>query len=313
MSDSKLTFQDLLGIQPETSSSNEEVISFVAIIGCGVIGRGIAWTVSQAGIDVLVIEKDEASLQIAQERLSEAMDREIQRWAMTVSEKKSLLSRITWSTRIEDVEEADLIIEAVDENFELKCEIFRKISEIAKPNTILVSNTSTFSLSEIAKVTKNPGLVIGMHFQHPVQKVSLVELVRGLETTDETVNRAKLCASKIGKTAFEVFEYPGFITTRCIIPFINEAMYAYMEGIASAVDIDLALKLAYNLQIGPLELADTMGLDELLAVMDSLWKTLGEPRFRACPILRKLVREKKLGKKVGEGFFKYNADGKIML
>jgi len=312
MSDTRLTFQDLLGVQPETSSS-EEMINYVAIIGCGIIGRGIAWTVSQAGIDVLIIEKDEDSLQNAKDKLNEAMDREIQRWAMTVSEKKSLLSRITWSTNIQDVEEADLIIEAVDEIFELKCEIFRKISEISKPNTILVSNTSTFSLSEIAKVTKQPDLIIGMHFQHPVQKVALVELVRGLETSDETVNKVKLFSSRIGKTAVEVFEYPGFITTRCIIPFINEAMYAYMEGIASATDIDLALKLAYNLQVGPLELADTMGLDELLAVMDSLWKTLGEPRFRACPILRRLVREKKLGKKVGEGFFKYNADGKIMI
>jgi 3-hydroxybutyryl-CoA dehydrogenase len=168
------------------------------------------------------------------------------------------------------------------------------------------------SLTKIAETTNRPDKIIGMHFLNPVPKVPLVELVKCLHTSNETVEIAKNFASKIGKTPVEVYEYPGFITTRAIVPLLNEAMYILMEGVATAKDIDTAMKLGYNFPNGPLEMADIMGLDEVLTWMETLWKTLGEPRYRACPILRKLVRERKLGKKTGEGFYKYDENGKII-
>jgi 3-hydroxybutyryl-CoA dehydrogenase len=225
---------------------------------------------------------------------------------------KSILSRIKWTTDRSEIPECDLVIEAVDENYELKKQIFKELDEIAKPDTIFISNTSTLSLTKIAEVTKRPDKIIGMHFLNPVPKVPLVELVRALETSDRTVEIIKKFAARIGKTPVQVYEYPGFVTTRAIVPLLNEAMYILLEGIASAQDIDTAMKLGYNFKMGPLEMADTMGLDEVLAWMETLWHSLGEPRYRPCPILRKLVRERKLGKKTGEGFFKYDADGKII-
>lgn len=308
MNEEKLKLEDLLGAVPKREE--EERIEYVAIIGAGIMGQGIAQTVSSSGIDVLLIEKDGEHLQTAQESLSETMDREIARWAMTKSEKKSILSRIKWSTDIKEIQDCDLVIEAVDEDLELKKGVFRIIDEAAKPETIIVSNTSTLSLSKIAESTKRKDKIIGMHFLNPVPKVPLVELVKAIETSEDTLKIAKLFAARIGKTPVEVYEYPGFVTTRAIVPLLNEAMYILMEGVATAEGIDTAMKLGYNFPMGPLEMADAMGLDEVLAWMETLWKTLGEPRYRACPILRKLVREKKLGRKTGEGFYKYNGDGK---
>jgi 3-hydroxybutyryl-CoA dehydrogenase len=238
------------------------------------------------------------------------MKREISRWAMTESEMKSILGRIKWSTNIEEIAECDLMIEAVDENFQLKRLLFSKMDELAGPDTILVSNTSTLSLTKIAEVTNRKDKIIGMHFLNPVPKVPMVEVVKALETSEKTVAIMKSFAAKIGKTPVEVYEYPGFVTTRAIVPLLNEAMHILLEGVASANDIDTAMKLGYDFKIGPLEMADSMGLDEVLMWMEQLWGTLGEPRYRPCPILRKLVRERKLGRKTGEGFFKYDEDGK---
>ncbi len=289
-----------------------EGINTVAIIGAGIMGQGIAQTIASSGFEAMLVERDEETLRLAQESLSDSIDREIKRWAMTASEKKAIMSRIKWATDIKDVADFDLIIEAVDEDFDLKVSIFKKLDAIASPHTIFVSNTSTLSLTKIAESTKRSDKIIGMHFLQPVPKIPLVELVKGLETSNETVKAIKIFAKKIGKTAIEVYEYPGFVTTRAIVPLLNEAMYILLEGIAEAKDIDTAMKLGYNFPNGPLEMADSMGLDEVLAWMDTLWKTLGEPRYRACPILRKLVREKKLGRKTGEGFYRYDSDGKIL-
>lgn len=308
MDEGKLKLEDLLGVAPQ--NEEKERIDYIAIIGAGVMGQGIAQTVSSAGVDVLIVEKDEEHLSCAKQTLSEAMDREISRWAMTKSEKKSILSRIKWTLDINEIADCDLVIEAVDEDLELKKSIFRKIDSIAHPGAILVSNTSTLSLTKIAEVTKRTDQIVGMHFLNPVPKVPLVELVKAFDTSEHTLGRVKEFAKKIGKTAVEVYEYPGFVTTRAIVPLLNEAMYILMEGVATAEGIDTAMKLGYNFPMGPLEMADAMGLDEVLAWMETLWKTLGEPRYRACPILRKLVREKKLGRKTGEGFYKYNTDGK---
>lgn len=310
MADNKLRLEDLLG--DVKKNEEEDLIEYVAIIGAGVMGQGIAQTVSQAGLDVLIVEKDEKHLKSAEERLQATMKYEISRWAMTESEMKSILSRIKWTSDINEIADCDLIIEAVDENFQLKRLIFSKMDELAPPDTILVSNTSTLSLTKIADVTNRKDKVIGVHFLNPVPKVPLVEVVKALETSEKTVRIIKSFAAKIGKTPVEVYEYPGFVTTRAIVPLLNEAMYILLEGVASAKDIDTAMKLGYDFKVGPLEMADSMGLDEVLVWMEQLWGTLGEPRYRPCPILRKLVRERKLGKKTNEGFFKYDADGKII-
>jgi 3-hydroxybutyryl-CoA dehydrogenase len=231
---------------------------------------------------------------------------------MTNSDKKAILGRITWETDFKNVDDCDLIIEAVTEEFDLKVDIFSELDKKAKDDCIFVSNTSTLSLTKISETTSRPEKMIGLHFLHPVPKIPVVEVVKCLHTSNETINKVKTFISNIGKTPVEVYEYPGFVTTRAIVPLLNEAMHILLEGVATAKDIDTAMKLGYNFQKGPLEMADSMGLDEVLAWMETLWKTLGEPRYRACPILRKLVRERKLGKKSGEGFYKYDENGNII-
>jgi 3-hydroxybutyryl-CoA dehydrogenase len=311
MSEHKLKLEDLL-----TSYSSEEDkgdrIDSVAIIGAGIMGQGMAQTISAAGIDVMIVEKDDSLLKLAEQSLSDYMDREIKRWAMTKSEKKAILSRLNWTADLNEIKNSDLIIEAIYEDFDAKRKLFKQIDEIAPPDTIIVSNTSTLSLTKIAEATKRADKIIGMHFLNPVPKIPLVEIVRAFETSEETLEKAKLFATRIGKTPVEVYEYPGFITTRSIVPLLNEAFHILMEGIATADGIDTAMRLGYNFPMGPLELADTMGLDEVLNWMESLYQTLGEPRYRPCPLLRRLVREKKLGKKTGEGFYKYQGDKKII-
>ena len=310
MPEKELKLEDLLKSSPKTV--DQDSIKEIAIIGGGVMGQGIAQTISSAGLDVLLIEKSEKQLKQSKAMLSETMDREIKRWSMTKSEKKAVLSRIIWDTTFDKISDRDLIIEAVDEDFNLKVEIFAQLDKKAKKDCIFVSNTSTLSLTKISEKTSRPDKMIGLHFLNPVPKIPVVEVVKCLHTSMETIARVKTFVSNIGKTPVEVYEYPGFVTTRAIVPLLNEAMHILLEGVATAKDIDTAMKLGYNFQMGPLEMADSMGLDEVLAWMETLWKTLGEPRYRACPILRKLVREMKLGKKTGEGFYKYDEHGNII-
>jgi 3-hydroxybutyryl-CoA dehydrogenase len=310
MLDEKLKLEDLLEKTYITSDGYQ--INSVVIIGAGVMGQGIAQTIASAGMDVLIVEKDKGRLKKSKDSLSESIDREIKRWAMTSSEKKSIMSRISWEINLDKINDYDLIIEAVDEDYELKRSIFKKLDQVARKDIIFVSNTSTLSLTKIAEVTERQEKIIGMHFLHPVPKIPVVEIIKCLNTSNKTVEIVKSFAARIGKTPVEVYEYPGFVTTRAIVPLLNEAMYILLEDVATAKDIDTAMKLGYNFQYGPLEMADMMGLDEVLAWMETLWKTLGEPRYRACPILRKLVREKKLGRKTGEGFYKYDENGKII-
>ncbi|MCX8011126.1 MAG: 3-hydroxyacyl-CoA dehydrogenase NAD-binding domain-containing protein [Ignavibacteria bacterium] len=309
MADQKLKLEDLIEEMPVIPQDPDR-IELVGIVGGGVMGSGIAQAVSQAGLDVILVEKEEEALERCFKRLNDTMDREIQRWGMTTSEKKGILQRIKGTTNLEDLAECQIVIEAVDEDLNLKKSILKKLDTICPPETIFASNTSTLSLSKIASDTKRGDKVIGVHFLHPVPKVPLVEVVRGIETSDDTTRKTKVFARKLGKTPVEVFEYPGFVTTRVIVPFLNEAIHILMEGLATADGIDTAMKLGYNLPIGPLELADSMGLDEVLAWMDTLWRDLGEPRYRPCPLLRKYVREGKLGKKSLEGFFKYDEYGR---
>ena len=300
MQEEKLRLEDLL--ESSNTANDDDRINNVAIIGAGIMGRGIAQTVASMGLEVVIIELDPEKLESAKEKLNDNIDNEIKRWAMTKSDKKSIFSRIKWETDMNAVKDCEIIIEAVQEDFDSKVRVFKQLDKIVNPEAIFVSNTSTLSLTNISESLSRPTKVIGMHFLNPVPKVPMVELVKSLHTSNETVLKVKEFASRIGKTPVEVYEYPGFITTRAIVPLINEAMHILLEGIATAKDIDTALKLGYNFQYGPLEMADMMGLDEVLAWMETLWKTLGEPRYRPNPMIRKLVRERRLGKKTGEGY-----------
>lgn len=308
MQEEKLRLEDLL--ESSKSANNlDDRINNVAIIGAGIMGQGIGQTIASQGMEVIIVEVDTEHLENAKARLKESIDREIKRWAMTNSDKKAIFSRIKWETNIETVKDCELIIEAIQEDFDAKVKVFKQLDKIVQKDAIFVSNASTLSLTKISETINRKDKVIGMHFLNPVPKIPVVELVKCLYTSNETVEIVKRFASRLGKTPVEVYEYPGFITTRAIVPLINEAMHILLEGIATANDIDTAMKLGYNFQYGPLEMADSMGLDEVLTWMETLWKTLGEARYRPNPMLRKLVRERKLGKKTGEGIFKYDEHG----
>jgi 3-hydroxybutyryl-CoA dehydrogenase len=295
----------------QLKKNDQDGINTVAVIGLGVMGQGIAHTIAAAGIQVVAIERSQERLDQGLAALKESIDHEIQRWTITKSEKNSILSRINPTVDFEQAKNCELVIEAVDENLQLKQAVFDELDKLCGPDTILISNTSTLSLSKLGTFIKRSDKLIGLHFLHPVPKIPLVEVVRALKTSDHTFATVKKFAERLGKTVVEVFEYPGFVTTRTIVPLVNEAMHILMEGVASADGIDTAMKLGYNFQYGPLELADMMGLDEVLAWMESLSHELGEAKYRPCPLLRKMVREGKLGKKSGEGFFRYNEQGRI--
>lgn len=282
----------------------------VGIIGLGVMGQGIAETVAGSGIDVIAVEKTEVKLKEGMDGLNKAMDLEIKRWGKTTSEKRAVMSRIRGTTSLAELKDCDIVIEAVDENSELKRQLIEGFYTVGKESAVFISNTATLSLTKLAQGAKQSERIIGMHFLNPVAQVQLVEIVRAMKTSDETFKFVQAFAKRIGKTPVEVFEYPGFVTTRTILPMLNEAMHVLMEGIAKPEDIDTAMRLGYQMTTGPLEMADSMGLDEVLMWMETLFHELGEPRYRPCPLLRRMVRERKLGKKVGEGFFKYNEDGK---
>ena len=274
------------------------------------MGRGISQLLAAAGIGVTLVDLREEIVEESMRHLSEEMDAEIEKWGMTISEKKAILSRIKGTTEYQEADKVDLVIEAVPEDLELKREIFKRLDHLTRPEMILVSHTSTLSITEIAATTARPEKVIGLHFLPPVTKIPLVEVVRGLKTSKETINIIKEFAEEhLGKTVVTVYEYPGYVTTRIIVPLLNEAMHVLMEGIASAEDIDTAMKLGYGFNVGPLALADMMGLDEVMSWMENLLNELSEHKYNPCPLLRKLVRAGHLGKKTGQGFFKYDKEG----
>jgi 3-hydroxybutyryl-CoA dehydrogenase len=285
-------------------------IAKVMVIGGGVMGRGISRLLAGAGIDVTLIDLTQEIIKEGSKDLSEEMDSDIQKWGMTESEKKAILSRIKWTTEYDDAPMVDLVVEAVPEDLELKQKLMVKLDQVTRPDIVLISHTSTLSITEIAAATKRPDKVIGLHFLPPVTKIPLVEVVRGLKTSPETLNQIKEFAEQqLGKTVVTVHEYPGYVTTRIIVPLLNEAMHVLLEGIATATDIDTAMKLGYGFNVGPLALADMMGLDEVMRWMENLLGELSDHKYNPCPLLRKLVRAGHLGRKTGQGFFKYDEEG----
>lgn len=280
----------------------------VAVIGGGLMGRGIAYAAAQSGFRVHLQDIQPKALEQAQAYIQSEMKKAVERGFMQPGEDQASLNRITFTTSMEEAAcQADLVIEAVLEKMELKVDVFKVLDEICPKHTILATNTSTMSPTEIAAQTSRPEKCIAMHFFNPPHKMKLVEIVRGLDTSDETVEIAKQAAREMKKETVEVNEFPGFVTSRMNCLIGNEAMNMLLEGVASAEDIDKAMKLGLNHPMGPLELADLVGLDTRLRNMEYLYQTLGE-KYRPCPLLIKYVKAGRLGRKSGAGFYKYDRD-----
>lgn len=280
----------------------------VAIVGGGMMGRSIAVKVAQQGIHVRLKEASEGRVDACRVELERELDRAVQRFDSTDVEKRAVLSRIRWGTGYEGVRACDLAIETVQEDAELKRGILLELDRQLPPDRPVVINTSTLSITELAAACAHPERVLGMHFLYPVTQARVVEVVRGQLTSDAVLEQAMAFARLLDKVPIKCFEMPGFVTTRAILPLINEAIHVVMEGVAEAPEVDLAMKLGYDFRTGPLEWADRVGLDKVLNWMQHLHQETGEPRFRPCPLLKRLVRAGLLGTKTGRGFFTYGPD-----
>jgi 3-hydroxybutyryl-CoA dehydrogenase len=283
----------------------------IGVVGAGQMGNGIAQVAAQFGFDVIMCDVQAASLQKGLAVISSSCDRLIKKGSLTEEQKKTLLSHITTAENLSALKDCDIVIEAATENIDLKLKIFKELDQIVKADAILASNTSSISITKIAGSTKRPDKVVGMHFMNPVPLMKLVEGIRGLQTSDETFKATKALAEKLDKTFVEsTKDMPGFIVNRILMPMINEAVYTLHEGIASAESIDSAMKLGTNQPMGPLTLADFIGLDTCLSIMNVLHDGLGDSKYRPCPLLVKYVEAGWLGKKTNRGFYQYEAKAK---
>ncbi|MDI6763287.1 MAG: 3-hydroxybutyryl-CoA dehydrogenase [Thermodesulfobacteriota bacterium] len=279
-------------------------IKKVGVIGAGQMGSGIAEVAVASGFNVLMRDVSQDAVEKGRMRIITDLDRRVQKGKMTAEEKEETIQRLSITVKMEDFRDCDFIIEAAVENIPLKWEIFKKLEEVAGPKTILASNTSSISITRIASVTRKPDRVIGMHFFNPAPVMKLIEIIRGLVTSDETFQITKELSLKLGKTPLEANDFPGFISSRLIFSYMNEAVYALYEGLGKAEDIDAIMKMGANHPMGPLELADFVGLDTFLSVMSVLQEGFGD-KYRPCPLLLKYVDAGYLGVKTGRGFYHY--------
>ncbi|MHC1579728.1 MAG: 3-hydroxyacyl-CoA dehydrogenase family protein [Candidatus Alkanophagales archaeon] len=283
-----------------------EDIKKVAVIGAGIMGTGIAQVCAQAGYEVGLRDIEDEFVERSISTIKSSLGKLVQKGKISQSDADAIIGRIKGTTDLKEAaSDADLVIEAVVENMDVKKQVFKELDEICPEHTILASNTSSLSITEMAAATQRPEKVVGMHFFNPVPVMRLVEIVRGLTTSDETVEVARAFAEKLGKTPVVCKDSPGFIANRIALPSLNEAMFALMEGVAPKEDIDTAMKLGYNWPMGPLELADLVGLDTLLAIFEVFYNEFGDPKYRPCPLLREMVRAGYLGRKTGKGFYEY--------
>lgn len=280
-------------------------IEKIGVVGAGQMGHGIAQVAAVSGFAVTLTDIAQDALDRARSNVERSLDKLVSKERITAETRDAALGRLTTSTDTADAARADLLVEAVTENEELKFKLFRQFDELAPEHTILATNTSSISITRIAGVTSRPDQVVGMHFMNPVPIMKLVEIIRGLQTSDETYQAVDAVAQKMGKTTVLAQDYPGFIVNRILMPMLNEAVYALMEGVGSVEDIDAAMKLGTNQPMGPLTLADFIGLDTCLAIMEVLHDGLGDAKYRPCPLLQKYVDAGWLGRKSGRGFYEY--------
>jgi 3-hydroxybutyryl-CoA dehydrogenase len=280
-------------------------INTFMVVGAGQMGSGIAQVAAQAGMQVILNDIKEEFVQKGLASIGKILERNVAKGKITAEEREAVLARIVPSTSLEDASKADFVVEAASENMEIKTRIFQALDRAARPEVILATNTSSLPITEIAAVTGRPAQVIGMHFMNPVPVMPLVEVIRGIATSDATFATVDALARAMGKTPVEVNDAPGFISNRVLLPMINEAIYCIHEGVATPEAVDSVMKLGMNHPMGPLTLADFIGLDTCLAIMEVLHEGFGDSKYRPCPLLRKMVKAGWLGKKSGIGFYEY--------
>jgi len=281
-------------------------VSQVAVVGGGTMGNGIAQVFATSGNDVALVEVSKERLDLALGNISKSLDRVVKKGALDEAGKRATLGRIRGVTAVQEIGEPDLVVEAVIESFAAKRDVFAGLDAVCPPRTIFATNTSSISITELAATTKRPERFLGMHFMNPVPVMPLVEIIRGLATSDATYAAVAESAQALGKTPVEVQDYPGFVSNRVLMPMINEAVYCLMEGVATREAIDSVMKLGMNHPLGPLALADLIGLDVCLAIMNVLHEGYADSKYRPCPLLKKMVAAGRLGRKSGRGFYEYD-------
>ncbi|QYR20942.1 3-hydroxybutyryl-CoA dehydrogenase [Paenibacillus sp. sptzw28] len=280
-------------------------IRTITVAGAGQMGSGIAQTAAESGFDVMLYDLDRQAAGRGIARIGKAISRSVDKGRLTEERKADILNKITLSSDLEDARGADLVIEAAPERMDIKKSLFRALDGICRQDAILATNTSSLSITEIASVTGRPERVIGMHFMNPVPVMPLVEIIRGMATSDEVFGSIRSLAQTLGKTPVEVRDFPGFVSNRVLMPMINEAVFAVYEGVAAPEAVDQVMKLGMNHPMGPLELADFIGIDTCLAIMETLYEGFGDSKYRPCPLLRKYAAAGWLGRKSGRGFYIY--------